>query len=146
MRALIQRVQSAEVAVDGETVGKIEKGLLIFLGIHKDDDISKVKWLAPKVARLRIFQDDAGKMNRSLKDIGGGALVISQFTLYGDSSTGLRPDFFSAMPAEAASLLYEQFVLELKREIAEVATGRFQAYMQVSLVNDGPVTLLVETP
>nr|WP_239414321.1 D-aminoacyl-tRNA deacylase [Estrella lausannensis] len=142
----MQRVKRADVVVDGETVGQIGHGLLIYLGIHKDDDMAKVRYLAPKVAKLRLFQDDAGKMNRSLIDTGGEALVISQFTLYGDCSSGLRPDFFSAMPAKEAVLLYESFVSELKREIKRVETGRFQAYMQVSSVNDGPVTLMVEAP
>lgn len=146
MRALVQRVKRADVAVNGETVGQIGHGLLIFLGIHKDDDLEKVRYLAPKVAKLRLFQDDAGKMNRSLIDTGGEALVISQFTLYGDCSSGLRPDFFSAMPAKEAVRLYEHFVAELKHEIKRVETGRFQAYMQISSVNDGPVTLMVETP
>lgn len=146
MRALVQRVKKAEVSVDEEIVGSIQEGLLVFLGIHKDDTKAQVRYLVPKIADLRIFADNEGKMNLSLRDKGLSVLVVSQFTLYGDCSNGRRPDFFSAMKGEEAAKLYQLFIEEFLKENIKVETGRFQAYMQVSLINDGPITILVETP
>lgn len=147
MRALLQRVSSASVVVEGETVGQIDGGLLILLGVGKGDDEKKAAWLAEKVANLRIFEDDAGQMNRSLLDLGGGALVVSQFTLYGDARKGRRPSFTDAAPPEEANALYQRFcALLAEAGVVRVARGVFRATMRVSLVNEGPVTLMVETP
>ncbi|MCA9555740.1 MAG: D-tyrosyl-tRNA(Tyr) deacylase [Myxococcales bacterium] len=144
MRAVIQRVTEASVAVAGETVGQIGRGLLVLLGVGEGDGPEQAAWLAEKVAGLRIFEDDAGKMNRSLDEIGGQMLVVSQFTLYGDCRKGRRPSFDKAAPPELASELYEQFVAAVRRQGLTVATGRFREHMLVSLVNDGPVTLMLE--
>lgn len=145
MRAVVQRVSSAAVEVAGETVGKIDQGLLILLGVEQEDGPDDVTWLAGKVARLRIFEDSEGKMNLSLQDVRGAALVVSQFTLHGDCRKGNRPSFVRAAPPEIAIPLYEQFVLELRSYDLPVQTGRFQAQMNVSLVNDGPVTLMLDS-
>ncbi len=146
MRALVQRVQNASVRVDGETVGAIGPGILILLGVARGDTEADARFLAGKCAGLRIFDDEDGRMNRSLLDIGGGALAVSQFTLYGDASRGRRPSYDRAAPPEMAEPLYEVFVRELQLAgVSEVATGRFRTEMQVSLVNDGPVTILVES-
>ncbi len=144
MRAVIQRVKSASVAVGGEVAGSIGTGLLILLGVTHGDDARDVRFLADKCVNLRIFEDDAGKMNRSLLDIGGAALIVSQFTLYGDASAGRRPSFTAAAPPELADALYQQFIAAVKAHVP-VGTGRFGAEMAVSLVNDGPVTLIVES-
>lgn len=147
MRALIQRVSSASVAVEGQVVGAIEEGLLVLLGVGRGDDERKAAWLAEKVANLRIFHDEAGAMNRSLLDLGGGALVVSQFTLYGDTRRGRRPSFTEAAPPEEANALYERFCALLAEQgVGRVARGVFRATMRVALVNEGPVTLMVETP
>lgn len=145
MRAVVQRVSSAAVEVAGETVGKIDQGLLILLGVEQEDGPDDVTWLAGKIARLRIFEDGEGKMNLSLQDVRGAALVVSQFTLHGDCRKGNRPSFVRAAPPEIAIPLYEQFVLELRSYDLPVQTGRFQAQMNVSLVNDGPVTLMLDS-
>ncbi|MBQ4106044.1 MAG: D-tyrosyl-tRNA(Tyr) deacylase [Lentisphaeria bacterium] len=146
MRALVQRVQNASVRVDGETVGAIGPGILILLGVARGDTEADARFLAGKCAGLRIFDDEDGRMNRSLLDIGGGALAVSQFTLYGDASRGRRPSYDRAAPPEMAEPLYDVFVRELQLAgVSEVATGRFRTEMQVSLVNDGPVTILVES-
>ena len=145
MRALVQRVSYARVKVAGETVGEIGAGLLILLGVGLEDTPKEAAFVADKCANLRIFEDDAGKMNLSLLDTGGSALVISQFTLYGDASHGRRPSFSSAAPPELAEPLYMKFV-ELMREAGvPVETGRFRAEMAVELCNDGPVTIMVES-
>lgn len=147
MRALIQRVSSASVAVDGQVVGQIGPGLLVLLGVGHGDAEAQAVWLAEKVANLRIFPDEAGAMNRSLLDVGGGALVVSQFTLYGDCRRGRRPSFTGAAPPEAANALYERFCALLAGNgVLAVERGVFRAEMRVSLVNEGPVTLMVETP
>lgn len=147
MRALIQRVSSASVEVEGQVVGSIDAGLLILLGVGHGDDEKKAAWLAEKVANLRIFSDEAGNMNRSLLDVGGGALVVSQFTLYGDARKGRRPSFTDAAPPEQANALYERFCALISAQgVARVERGVFRAMMRVALVNEGPVTLLVETP
>jgi D-tyrosyl-tRNA(Tyr) deacylase len=144
MKAVIQRVTSASVVVGGETVGAIGKGVLIFLGVEKKDDESKADWLAGKICCLRIFYDDDGKMNLSVKDIGGSLLVVSQFTLAGNCNKGKRPSFDTAAPAGEGKRLYDYFVEAAKKLDIQVAAGIFQADMQVSLVNDGPVTFILE--
>jgi D-tyrosyl-tRNA(Tyr) deacylase len=146
MRAVVQRVARASVSVDGRTVGRIDAGLLVLLGVGRKDGPSEADFLARKISNLRIFEDSGGNMNRSVKDIEGGMLVVSQFTLYGDCRKGRRPSFVDAAPPESATALYERFVDRVDQEGVAVQTGRFGALMRVSLVNDGPVTLLVESP
>jgi D-tyrosyl-tRNA(Tyr) deacylase len=145
MRALIQRVTRARVEVDGAVTGAIEAGLLVLLGVRREDTRAEAEALVDKLAQLRIFNDDAGKMNRSLLDTGGAMLVVSQFTLYGDTRHGRRPGFDLAAPPEQARALYEHFVATARTRGLPVETGRFRAHMQVTLTNDGPVTFLVET-
>ena len=145
MRAVIQRVSGASVKVDSRVVGEIGPGLLVLLGVAKTDSEKDALFLAEKIVNLRIFADEAGKMNRSLIDLGGALLAVSQFTLYGDTRKGRRPGFDAAAPAEAARVLYESFVAAARAHGVHVETGVFQAHMAVSLVNDGPVTLLVES-
>jgi D-tyrosyl-tRNA(Tyr) deacylase len=145
MRAVVQRVRKAAVEIGGETVGEIGAGLLVLLGVRVDDEEKDAAFLAGKVANLRIFEDDAEKMNRSLKDTGGEALVVSQFTLYGDCRRGRRPSFTDAAEPVTGEALYENFVLCLRAEGLTVRTGRFGAKMLVKLENDGPVTLIVES-
>lgn len=145
MRAVLQRVSRASVAVGGAIVGQIGQGLLVLLGVGKGDTGADAEALARKVVELRVFQDAAGKMNLSLKDTGGSLLVVSQFTLYGDTRKGRRPSFDLAAPPEQARSLYERFVEAARAQGVEVATGVFQAMMSVSLVNEGPVTFLVES-
>jgi D-tyrosyl-tRNA(Tyr) deacylase len=145
MRACVQRVDHAAVAVDGETVGQIEHGLLVLLGVTHDDTSDDAGYLAEKVVELRIFPDDAGKMNRSLAEIGGAMLVVSQFTLYGDCRKGRRPSFIDAAAPEKGEQLYQEFVTAVRGRGVEVATGTFRAHMKVSLVNDGPVTMLLDS-
>ncbi len=145
MRAVIQRVKSAAVTVEGEVVSAIGEGVLIFLGIAQDDTEAELAYVANKVATLRIFEDEAGKMNRSLLDTGGAALVVSQFTLYGDCRKGRRPSFINAARPEAAKPLYEQFITALKQHNIQTQGGTFQAMMEVQLINDGPVTILLDS-
>jgi D-tyrosyl-tRNA(Tyr) deacylase len=145
MRAVIQRVSEARVTVAGSVLGEIGPGLLALLGVAKPDTPAHAEFLADKILNLRVFSDEAGKMNRSLLDVTGALLVISQFTLYGDCRKGRRPSFDDAAPAEQARPLYEHFVEVARRSGVRVETGVFQAHMEVSLVNDGPVTLLVES-
>jgi D-tyrosyl-tRNA(Tyr) deacylase len=145
MRAVIQRVASARVEVDGKNVGEIGRGLLILLGVEQGDNADDARYLAEKSAQLRIFEDEAGKMNLSLADVGGQALVVSQFTLLADCRKGRRPGFSRAALPEPADALYQQFVALLREPGLTVATGIFQAEMQVHLVNDGPVTLLLDS-
>jgi D-tyrosyl-tRNA(Tyr) deacylase len=145
MRAVVQRVSRASVAVEAEVAGSIGRGLLVLLGVAQEDTEAEAAWLAAKVAALRIFPDEAGQMNRSLLDVGGEALVVSQFTLFGDVNKGTRPSFNRAARPDAAIPLYEAFVRDLSGVLGRpVATGRFGAMMQVELVNDGPVTLVIE--
>ncbi|HJZ91468.1 MAG TPA: D-aminoacyl-tRNA deacylase [Gemmataceae bacterium] len=146
MRAVIQRVRACRVVVSGEVVGEIGRGLLVLLGVRVDDTVEQARWLAEKVVGLRIFEDDQGKMNVGLADAGGAVLVVSQFTLYGDCSKGRRPSFIDAARPEVAEPLYEAFANAVRMQGVAVATGRFGAMMQVELVNDGPVTLVVDTP
>jgi len=145
MRAVVQRVTESSVTVDGNITGKIGPGLLVLLGVNKQDTTAEADYLAQKIANLRIFEDDAGRMNRSLLEIGGEMLVVSQFTLYGDCRKGRRPSFVDAAGPEQANTLYEYFVEEVRRKGITVATGQFRAMMAVSLINDGPVTLIVES-
>lgn len=146
MRAVVQRVSRAGVSVDGEVVGAVGRGLLVLLGVAPTDTEAGARWLADKVVGLRIFPDDEGKMNRDVTEAGGGVLVVSQFTLYGDCRKGRRPSFIGAAPPEVAEPLYEAFVTAVRAQGVPAATGRFGAMMQVELVNDGPVTLLIDTP
>jgi D-aminoacyl-tRNA deacylase len=146
VRAVVQRVTKASVSIEGEVVGVIETGLVVLLGVKPGDDERAIDFLAEKIANLRIFPDDDGRMNRSVLDTGGAALVVSQFTLYGDCRKGRRPSFIDAAPPEIAEPLYERFVARLRGYGLKVETGRFAADMKVELVNDGPVTLIVDSP
>ncbi|MCS7300730.1 MAG: D-aminoacyl-tRNA deacylase [Fimbriimonadales bacterium] len=145
MRAVLQRVQWAEVEVDGQIVGRIEQGALVLLGVHANDTVEQARWLAQKIAHLRFFEDEAGKLNRSVLEVGGAMLVVSNFTLYGDCRKGRRPSFTKSAPYEQGKQLYEQFCAFLQAEGVPVQTGVYGASMQVRLQNDGPVTLIVET-
>lgn len=145
MRVVLQRVTQARVRIAGEVVGAIGPGLLVLLGVAQEDTAAQVGWLADKVCELRIFNDADGKMNRSLLEVGGEALIVSQFTLYGDCSKGRRPSFIAAAPPERAIPLYEAFVEAVKARGVRVATGRFGAMMEVELVNAGPVTLILDS-
>lgn len=145
MRAVVQRVQKARVEVEGETVGEIGEGLLIFLGVGEEDSEKDCDRLANKIAGLRIFPDEQGLMNLSLTEVQGEALVVSQFTLWGDCRKGRRPSFARAAPPETAKQLYRSFISDLRAIGVKVATGRFQTMMAVHLVNDGPVTLLLDS-
>ncbi|MGL4453389.1 MAG: D-aminoacyl-tRNA deacylase [Sarcina sp.] len=145
MRAVVQRVTSSQVVVDGQIVGKINKGFNVLLGISKEDTLDDLKYIKDKVIGLRVFEDENGKMNLSLKDVGGELLLISQFTLYGDCRKGRRPNFMAAQGGEKAKKLYETFVEMCKEEDLKVETGIFGADMKVSIENDGPVTLLLES-
>jgi D-tyrosyl-tRNA(Tyr) deacylase len=145
MRAVVQRVASARVTVEGETVGEIAAGLLVYLGIGDDDSSSDVAAMADKLAHLRLFEDDAGKLSRSVTDVSGSILLVSQFTLYGDVRGGRRPSFLHAAPPERAKTLYEDVCTRLRAMGLTVATGRFRATMRVTSDVDGPVTLLVDT-
>lgn len=145
MKAVIQRVLKASVEIDGNTVGAIGHGILMLLGVEKGDTQADASWLMEKIANLRIFEDDAGKMNLSLPDVGGEILVVSQFTLAGNCNKGRRPSFDSAALPEQANHLYEYSIAELKRLGVPVATGVFQATMRVNLINDGPVTFILES-
>jgi D-aminoacyl-tRNA deacylase len=145
MRAVVQRVSSASVSVAGEVTGRIELGFLVLLGIGGDDGQDDVISLAQKIIGLRVFEDADGKMNLALGDVGGAMLVVSQFTLFGDCRKGRRPSFIDAARPEVAEPLYQSFVAEVRGQGIVAETGRFQAEMQVSLVNDGPVTLLIDS-
>jgi D-tyrosyl-tRNA(Tyr) deacylase len=145
MRAVVQRVSSASVAVGDRSVGRIDRGLLVFLGVENEDGPADVQYLAAKIGDLRIFEDDAHHMNRSVQDVGGAVLVVSQFTLAGDCRKGRRPSFDAAAAPDVAKPLYEEVVHALRATGLPVETGEFKARMQVSLVNDGPVTLLLDS-
>ncbi len=145
MRAVVQRVKSASVTVDGERVSEIEAGVLVFLGVARDDTATQLEYIANKIANLRIFEDEDGKMNLSLLETGGAALVVSQFTLYGDCRKGRRPSFINAARPEVANTLYEQFIALLKQQHIPTQGGTFQAMMDVQLINDGPVTILLDS-
>ena len=145
MRAIVQRVKSANVQIEGQLIAEIESGLLIFLGISIDDQESDIDYLIKKIANLRIFRDDDLRMNKSLLDVGGQALVVSQFTLYGDCRKGRRPNFSQAAKPEKAHQLYQVFVNQLLQLGIDVKTGVFQATMEVELTNDGPITILLDS-
>ena len=145
MRAVLQRVKRAKVTVDGEITGEIETGILVLLGVGTGDTESDASQLVDKIVNLRVFDDDDGKMNRSVIDVGGGLLVVSQFTLYADTRKGRRPSYVEAAAPDEANRLYEFFVVEARKILARVETGRFQAMMDVELVNDGPVTIILES-
>ncbi|MBM7855005.1 D-tyrosyl-tRNA(Tyr) deacylase [Desulfohalotomaculum tongense] len=145
MRAVVQRVTSGSVTVENREVGAVKKGLVVLLGVGKNDTDADVDYLAEKIARLRIFEDENGKLNLSVLDVGGEVLAVSQFTLYGDCRRGRRPSFSGAAAPEAANELYQQFVHKLQQLGLKVATGRFQTHMVVNIVNDGPVTLLLDS-
>jgi len=145
MRAVVQRVTRASVTIDGEIAGEIEHGLVVLLGIARDDTKEDADYLAPKIIALRIFDDAEGRMNVSLKDSGGGLLIVSQFTLYGDVRRGLRPSWSDAAAPEIAEPLYDYFVESSRKLLGRVETGSFRKMMQVELVNDGPVTILLDS-
>jgi D-tyrosyl-tRNA(Tyr) deacylase len=145
MRAVLQRVSRASVRVSGSNRGEIGRGLVVLLGVRGDDTTTDLQWLSEKIVNLRIFEDLDGKMNRSLADIDGEMLIISQFTLYGDCRKGRRPGFSTAAPPETAEPIYERFIQDVKDKQIRVATGIFGATMEVELVNDGPVTLLLDS-
>ena len=145
MRAVLQRVSRASVKVEGETVGEIGHGLVVLLGIARDDSEQDARYILDKTVNLRVFDDEGGRMNRSVVEAGGGLLVVSQFTLYGDVRRGRRPSWVEAAPPEQAEPLYELFVAEARRLVGRVATGSFRRMMEVELVNDGPVTILLDS-
>lgn len=145
MRAVLQRVSRAKVTVEGELTGEIGKGILVLLGVSREDSEKEAVYLLEKTLNLRIFEDENDKMNLSLLDVAGELLVVSQFTLYGDARKGRRPSYIEAAAPERANELYEYFVSEARKQIKKVETGRFQAMMDVELVNDGPVTILLDT-
>lgn len=145
MRAVLQRVTRASVRVGGEVLGEIDSGLVVLLGVARDDTEADIKYLVEKIAAIRLFDDADGRMNLSIKEVNGALLVVSQFTLYGDVRRGRRPSWSEAAPPEMAEPLYESFVAEARRSVAQVETGSFRAMMQVELVNDGPVTILIDS-
>lgn len=145
MRAVVQRVLKSQVTVDSEIVGSINKGLLVFLGISKEDTDKDLEYIKDKVVNLRIFEDEEERMNRSLLDEKGELMIVSQFTLYGDVRKGKRPSFTEALNGELAEKIYEKFILECKKENIKVATGKFGADMKVLIDNDGPVTILIDS-
>ncbi|WP_367307287.1 D-aminoacyl-tRNA deacylase [Alicyclobacillus acidocaldarius] len=145
MRVVVQRSGPARVRVDGEIVGEIDFGLVLLVGVGKDDGLQDAQYLAEKIAGLRIFPDEEGKLNRDVREIGGAVLSVSQFTLYGDARKGRRPSYADAAPPEVAERLYEAFNDALRAQGLQVETGRFRAMMQVELVNDGPVTILLDS-
>ena len=145
MRAVVQRVSEASVTVDGKVTGTIGKGLLVLLAVHHDDTDEQLRWMAEKLRKLRIFEDDEGKMNRSVEDVDGGMLIVSQFTLYGELKKGTRPSFTASAGPEKAEQIYDRMVALLEEAMpGKIQTGIFAAKMDVSLVNDGPVTIIVE--
>jgi D-aminoacyl-tRNA deacylase len=144
MKAVVQRVKKASVEVNGRIVGEIKRGALVFLGIGKGDDVQDIQWMLDKIINLRIFEKEDGKLNESLIDINGELLVVSQFTLYGDCSRGRRPSFTDAMEAKEAKTLFDLFIAKAREQIKKVESGIFQAFMDVSLINEGPVTLIID--
>jgi D-aminoacyl-tRNA deacylase len=144
VRVVLQRVRNAKVRIGERTAGEIGVGILVLAGFAASDDETAIRWMADRIVGLRIFPDEDGRMNRSLRDVGGAALVVSQFTLYGDSRKGRRPSFVDAAPPEIATPLYERFIAALREEGVPVETGEFGAMMTIELTNDGPVTLILE--
>ena len=145
MKLLIQRVKNAQVHIDEQLYSSIGNGMLVFLGIHKNDGINQIGWCVQKLVHLRIFSDQKNKMNLNVKDINGEIMLVSQFTLYANCSKGRRPDYLDAAAPSTAIPLYEEFMVQLKKEIGIVRSGKFGANMQISLINDGPVTLLIDS-
>lgn len=145
MRAVLQRVHTAEVTVEGECIARIGKGILALVAVSREDTAEDFRWMARKIVELRIFNDSEGKLNLSLNDINGALIVVSQFTLYGDCRKGRRPSYSNAAPPEEAEKLYNEFLEIIREVMPEVQTGQFQAMMDVSLVNDGPVTLILDS-
>jgi len=145
LRAVVQRVHRASVTVDGKLVGRIDRGLLVYLGVGKNDTEKDVDWMCEKIANLRIFEDENGKMNLSLLQVDGELLVISQFTLYGDCRRGRRPSFDEAAPAELGERMYELFIEKMRQQLRKVEKGVFGAHMEVESINDGPVTILLDS-
>ena len=145
MRAVIQRVRKASVEIEGEIVGSIGQGFLILLGIHRNDTNADISWMIDKIINLRIFEKENGKFDKSLLDINGGLLIVSQFTLYGDCSKGRRPSFSEAMEVSRANVLFGLFIEEAKEKVSQVETGIFQTSMNVSLTNEGPVTVILDS-
>ncbi|KAJ49450.1 D-tyrosyl-tRNA(Tyr) deacylase [Clostridium tetanomorphum] len=145
MRAVVQRVKSSKVSVDGKVIGSIGMGLNVLLGISKEDNKEDIIYLKDKILNLRIFEDEQGKMNRSLLDVGGELIVVSQFTLYGDCRKGKRPSFIEALGGNEAKIMYEEFVQQCKDILGNVETGEFGAEMEVTIINDGPVTILIDS-
>jgi D-tyrosyl-tRNA(Tyr) deacylase len=145
MRAVIQRVRKASVEIEGEIVGSIGQGFLILLGIHRNDTNADISWMIDKIINLRIFEKENGKFDKSLLDINGGLLIVSQFTLYGDCSKGRRPSFSEAMEVSRANVLFELFIEKAKEKVSQVKTGIFQTSMNVSLTNEGPVTVILDS-
>ena len=146
MRVVVQRVRRAGVRVNGEDVAAIGPGLLLYVAFRREDRESDLGWMAEKIASLRIFEDEAGKMNRSIAQVGGQVLAVSQFTLYGDARKGRRPSFDAAAPADEARMLFEEFIGKIRARGLIIETGRFQETMQVESINDGPVTILLDSP
>ena len=144
MRCVVQRSGPAQVAIDSAVVGKIDRGLVVLVAFQETDTEAEMKWMARKLPRLRIFRDDEDRMNRSLVDVGGGILLVSQFTLYGNVNKGMRPSFIGSAPPDKALALYREFGRLLRQEWPVVAEGQFGAMMEVSLMNDGPVTLILD--
>jgi len=145
MRAVVQRVKCSKVVVNGKVLGQIDRGFNVLLGISRDDTVEDVKYMKDKIVNLRVFEDDQGKLNRSLLDVGGELLVVSQFTLYGDCRKGRRPSFIEALGGDEANRLYEEFVRLCREDVSRVETGEFGADMMVSIENDGPVTLIIDS-
>ena len=146
MRVVIQRVKKATLNIDDAFYSGIKRGLLVLVGITRDDTLEDIKWLAAKISKLRIFDDDSGKMNLSVKDIGGEIMVVSQFTLFASTKKGNRPSYINSAPPDIAIPLYDEFVAKIKEESGlKVATGSFGAYMEIELINDGPVTISIDT-
>ncbi|MBM3329693.1 MAG: D-tyrosyl-tRNA(Tyr) deacylase [Calditrichaeota bacterium] len=146
MRVVLQRVREASVSVEGRVVGRIERGYLLLIGFTNSDQVNDLDWMAAKVSRLRLFDDESGKMNLSLSEVGGSILAVPQFTLYAGAQRGRRPDFIKAAPPGQAAPLFERFCEQLQNTGCAVATGIFGAHMEVHLCNDGPVTILLESP
>lgn len=145
MRAVVQRVKYSKVEVNGEKIGEIQKGLNVLLGISKEDTAEDISYMKDKILNLRIFEDEDGKLNRSLMDISGELLVVSQFTLYGDCRKGRRPSFIEALGGDEAEKMYEEFVRQCRQEVSKVETGKFGADMKVTIENDGPVTIMIDS-
>lgn len=145
MRAVVQRVKYSKVEVNGELIGEIQKGLNVLLGISKEDNSEDITYMKDKILNLRIFEDEDGKLNKSLMDISGELLVVSQFTLYGDCRKGRRPSFIEALGGEEAEKIYEEFVRQCREQVTKVDTGKFGADMKVTIENDGPVTIMIDS-